>query len=156
MVKILFVCTGNTCRSPMAEFYFKDQVKKNKLPIQVRSAGLSAYENDTISNHSKEVLSLNNIPCENFTSTPLTLELVEESNFIIGISFSHYQNILYKFPAAQGKCFPLISFLNDESASMDILDPFGGSLAVYQDVFLMMKPALDNMIKLMKDVVSNN
>jgi hypothetical protein len=39
---------------------------------------------------------------------------------------------------------------------MDILDPFGGSLAVYQDVFLMMKPALDNMIKLMKDVVSNN
>ena len=156
MVQFLFVCTGNTCRSPMAELYFKHLAAQNNLTISVKSAGLCAYQNDTISHNSKAVLLANNVPCENFTSTLLTQELIDESNFIIGISYSHYQNILHKFPNAQGKCFPLISFLNDESASMDIIDPFGGSLAVYQDVFEMMKPALDNMIILMKEALKNN
>lgn len=156
MVKFLFVCTGNTCRSPMAELYFRYLAEQNNLNISVKSAGLCAYSGDTISQHSKVVMLENNIPCANFTSTLLTKELIDESNFIIGISFSHYQNILHKFPNAQGKCFPLISFLNDESASMDILDPFGGSLDVYRDVFAMMKPALNNMIVLMKEALTNN
>ena len=67
MKNVLFVCTGNTCRSPMAEFILKDILQKRQIfDIAVSSAGISVDDNSTINPLSKAVLERNGIVAEGF------------------------------------------------------------------------------------------
>lgn len=130
-LRVCFVCTGNTCRSPMAaavaNFYGKDP--KNAPKIEAFSAGLYAAEGDPIAGNA--VLALEEAGIEPVTGkdyhkhTAHTLTEAEAENYdrIIGLTGTHAMELLLRFPALAGKitCLPVA-----------VADPFGGDLAVYR------------------------
>ena len=98
-MNITFVCTGNTCRSPMAEGIFKKIVEaRNINDIQCRSCGLSAYSGDSASPNAIEAVKKYGVNIENHRSSVLTQYLASETDMFVCMTQAHAQvlkNYLY-------------------------------------------------------------
>lgn len=147
MKRILFVCTGNTCRSPMAEAILKN---KKVEGIEVRSAGVFAAAGERASAHAQTVLNQNKIP-HNHSSSLLTGEIVEWTELILTMTASHKQAVLRHYPEAASKVFTLKEFSGVE-VHKDVVDPFGGNLAIYEETY----KELDHLIDKVIDKLNNN
>ena len=96
MIKVLFVCLGNICRSPMAEFIFKDMLDKKGLSskFMVKSAATSYEEvGNDIHYGARDKLIQKNIPFSKRKATRITAEDYKNYNFIIGMEESNIRNI---------------------------------------------------------------
>src|SRR5260221_5801942 len=131
MKTILFVCTGNICRSPMAEGLFRHAVK-GRNDFRVMSAGVGAVEGMPPSEHAVRALRELGIDISRQRSRMLTSELVQQADYIFGMTHSHVDAVTLLYPQAAEKTFLLREFdetLDDYEA--DIGDPIGGSYEVY-------------------------
>ncbi|MFS0881888.1 low molecular weight protein arginine phosphatase [Metabacillus niabensis] len=130
MTKVLFVCTGNTCRSPMAEALLKHL--KTSEQIEVKSAGVFAMDGNNASPNAIEALREKGIVCEHQSSS-LSPELVEWATIILTMTNSHKQSVIDYYPDAGRKTFTLTEYVGEKGmGNKDITDPFGGSLSTYK------------------------
>ncbi|MHC4271127.1 MAG: L-threonylcarbamoyladenylate synthase [Planctomycetota bacterium] len=132
-IQVLFVCTGNTCRSPMAEGMFKKYLAEKigcgvdeieKMGYKVLSAGILNLNGAPASSESLRACALKGVDLSRHQSRPLTLELIEKSDFIYGLSLEHCSRIVNISPEAEKKCELLADGRN-------IPDPIGQSQQVY-------------------------
>jgi glycine hydroxymethyltransferase len=131
MKTILFVCTGNICRSPMAEGLFRHAVR-GRGDFRVLSAGVGAVEGLSPSEHAARAVKELGIDISKQRSRQLTPELVEEADFIFGMTHSHVDAISMLYPNAAEKTFLLREFDETlDSFENDICDPIGGSYETY-------------------------
>jgi len=131
MKTILFVCTGNICRSPMAEGLFLHAVR-DRNDFQVRSAGVGALEGQPPSAHAVRALKDLGIDISATRSRVLTRELVEQADYIFGMTHSHVDSINVLFPQAVEKTFLLREFDDTlDDFEKDIGDPIGGPYETY-------------------------
>ncbi|MFC5711520.1 low molecular weight protein arginine phosphatase [Thalassorhabdus alkalitolerans] len=142
MKKILFVCTGNTCRSPMAEALMK---KKAGEQVEIKSAGVHAFPGMGASEGTTSVLNEREIPL-NHSARLVDRELVEWADLILTMTKSHFQLLAAKFPAAAEKAFTIKEFANDENHG-DISDPIGGTIEDYRNTARELDALLDKVIQ---------
>lgn len=145
MQRILFVCTGNTCRSPMAEAILKN---KDIDAIEVRSAGIYAVNGSEASTHAKKVLDDKGIS-HNHRSSLLTQAEVNWADLILTMTSSHKQAIQQQYPQAGNKVFTLKEY-SGESFNYDVVDPYGGSLGMYEQTFRELDGLIDKAIEKLK------
>ena len=147
-VKVLFVCTGNTCRSPMAEVYFKYILgNSNRTKFIVKSGGIYAEEGSTASEFAKRVILSEGLSLENFKSKSLEKISPETATLIVGMTAGHVAHVNRLYPKLEERTHSLMTFLGRKE---DISDPYGGSVGDFFDCFLLMKPALEALLDYLK------
>ena len=118
--RILFVCTGNTCRSPMAEALLRKMAKERGMLLEVRSAGVAAMEGQSISRHAEALLKDYDIH-EPLRSSALNAEMVSWADLILTLTQGHKQHVLHNYAHAADKIYTLKEYtLNDESVRREL------------------------------------
>lgn len=115
MLHILFVCTGNTCRSPMAEGLLRKLAKERGIELEVRSAGVSAISGTSISRHAAAILRDEGIQ-DLIESAQLTGQSVEWADLVLTLTGGHKRHLLQYFPDAVNKTYTLKEYVHDEEA----------------------------------------
>ncbi|RFB17274.1 low molecular weight protein arginine phosphatase [Bacillus sp. HNG] len=143
MKRVLFVCTGNTCRSPMAEAILR---KKAGESIEVKSAGIFASDGSPASTNTAHVLQEKGIECQH-SSSLLTQDLIEWATCILTMTSHHKQAILHSFPEAQDKVFTLKEYVDSDG---DVSDPFGGPVDIYRETYAELEPLIEKVLSKLK------
>ena len=131
MIEILFVCTGNLCRSPMAETLLRARVGEAGAAqlITVVSAGLAAPQNEPASAGAQRAMRSRGLQLGTHRARQLTLDMVDRATLVLTMTERHRQSILQAAPEAADKVRCL-----KEYAGMggDVDDPYGGSDLIYE------------------------
>ncbi len=146
---ILFVCTGNTCRSVMAKGIFRKMLEEaGQENIKLTSAGTVALSGMKPPREVEEVMKEEGIDISSHQATRLTRDLIEEADLILVMDRSHRQTLLGMSPGASEKTFLLKELSPDPGEeSLDISDPLGGSLRTYEKAFREIKRCLEELLK---------
>ena len=126
---IAFVCAGNACRSPVAEYLAKDQLKDGDSGIKIISRGVYAREGGIMTPLSAEFLAQRGVDGSAHRSAPLTGEDIETTDLILAMDQSNLDAILDKFPQAKGKAFLLKDYAG--TGKGDVANPFPIAGALY-------------------------
>ncbi|KOY83932.1 low molecular weight protein arginine phosphatase [Lysinibacillus sp. FSL H8-0500] len=141
-MRILFVCTGNTCRSPMAEVILQHKQLDN---LEVRSAGIYAMPNAQMSPYAQQVLEEAQMPHQHL-ATQLSKDVIEWADLILTMTITHKDTIIFNYPEAEHKVFTLKEY-TDEGSLENIVDPYGGNKPLYEATFEELKALIDQLVQ---------
>ncbi len=127
---ILLVCTGNTCRSPLAEAMTRRLAAERGLDVIVSSAGTSAWEGAPASDGSILVGLERNLDLSSHRARVLTRELVTDATIVLGMSEHHAAQALAL--GGEGKVYVLADYAAGSDTGHSIHDPFGAGLDAYR------------------------
>ena len=126
-MNILFVCTGNTCRSPMAAYITEKVAVENDLDILIESAGVFAEEGEAASEYAIQAMSEMGIDLTSHRTQPVSEDLLSKADVVL--TMTNGQKMLVEQYAPE-KTFTL----NEYAGLMgDISDPFGGDIEEYRE-----------------------
>ena len=143
-MNILFVCTGNTCRSPMAEGLMKKMAEENKLDLNIKSAGTFAFDGEAVSREAVEVMKEEGIDIGSYRANIIHRDMVEEADLILTMSKSHKVQLINKYSFLEGKVYTLKEYAY--SKEEDIEDPFGMGVSAYRRAKEEIKEAIQKII----------
>jgi protein-tyrosine-phosphatase len=131
---ILFVCTGNTCRSPLAEGIARAELERRGWRhVQVASAGVAARPGDRASAHAVTVAARHGVPLEAHRSQPLSPALVEWADLVLAMGPSHVDGI--RRLGGDDKALTLGDFASGVDEGYSVRDPFGGPEDLYEHTY---------------------
>ncbi|MEY4917334.1 MAG: Serine hydroxymethyltransferase [Verrucomicrobiota bacterium] len=150
MKTILFLCTGNVCRSPMAEGLFRHAIK-GRGEFRVLSAGLGAIDGQPPTHHSVTAMRELGLNISAQRSNALTAEMVRSADYIFGMTHSHVDTVLLLYPSAVEKTFLLREFDDTlEPYEKDISDPIGSPYHIYVECRDQIEQGIVTLIKFME------
>ena len=138
MFRILVVCTGNVCRSPMGEGILKHLLAQQGLAdrVDVRSAGTWGSSGSAASDFAVRAAAEHGIRIESHRSSPLRRSLVREADLILAMEPAHLEEILVQEPDASDKAFLVTTFADAENGDPGgVEDPFGADLDSYRTTY---------------------
>ena len=150
---VLFVCTGNSCRSVIAQNLFEKMLEEEGLAekIKVASAGTAVRFRLKPIRGTIKVLSLEEIDVRQYRSRKISSDLLNQADLIIVMEKRHRANLIEKRSAISGKVFLINEFLPEESF-LDLPDPIGKPLSYYLRTKEKIKNCLPGILKKVKEL----
>jgi protein-tyrosine-phosphatase len=143
---ILFVCAGNICRSPMAEWQLKALLWEKPITgMRVGSAGLIALPGNSASYHALRVAKENSISMEEHKARLITAELIDNADLILVMESHQGHELIADHPQASEKIFLLRHFARYGSRERGISDPYGRNLEAYRFCFEDIKECVESL-----------
>ena len=128
-LKIIFICTGNTCRSPMAAAIATQVFADLGREAEVSSAGVSAFKGQPASPHAITVMGESGLCLLSHRASYVCGESLKDAALVLTMTAGHRAVLLHDYPEVSGKVFTLAEYVGD---SQDVADPFGGSVEEYR------------------------
>lgn len=148
-MNILFVCTGNTCRSPMAAALLKDMLREKGIHnIKVESAGIATHPNEKANPLAQKVMEEQGIQVTDHRSKQIQVELLKQSDLILTMTDGHKNAVLSAEPSIWNKIFTLNEYAGIKEK--DIPDPYGLTIQEYQITAQEISKALEKIIDKLK------
>ncbi len=149
-MKIMFICTGNICRSAMAEAMLKKMLKESKKEnVEVYSCGLSAYNGDVPTQNAIDTMYEYGIDLKNHRATNIGSSNIENMDLILCATLSHKMFAIRLYPELKEKIFTLREYvgIKDEVCGVDINDPWGYNLETYKQCAKEIEKCLNKLIE---------
>lgn len=144
---ILFLCTGDICRSPMAVFYGRTKMdEKLSKGLELRGSGVMTVSSLLPAQETVIVMKEDNIDVTPHRSTKLTKELVKRADLILGMTPFHVQMAKRISDLAKGKTFLFMEYVEDSPKQYQIADPMGGTLETFKTTYKNIKKAVDKLL----------
>lgn len=146
-MKVMFICTGNICRSAMAEGMFR-KMTENMDNIEVYSCGVYADTGDYATYNAIEAAKEYNADISSHRATNIRESKIEEMDLILCATISHKQSVICLYPELNGKVFTMKEYagIDKEGQDMDIKDPWGYDLSEYYNSASEIKKCLEKII----------
>lgn len=147
-MKVMFVCTGNICRSAMAEGMLKKIAIDKKLEIQVYSCGIYAEEGDKATYNAIYVARDYDIDISNHRATNIRNSKIQEMDVILCASKSHKDAVIYLYPDLKEKVYTIKEYakLDNNGKNIDIKDPWGYDVEIYNNCILEIQRCIEEII----------
>ncbi len=144
--KILFVCTGNSCRSPMAAALLERMLGERRDQFRIFSAGIAALDGAGATKEAIEAMAENGIDISRHRSAELNGQMAREADLILVMEFVHKDVIQIKYPEAEKKTFLLDEYAGGAERPREIPDPVGKSVTEYRRVRKLLAEILERML----------
>src|SRR5213595_2029068 len=152
---VLFVCTGNICRSPLAASLLERALKERSIEVAVASAGTGAWDGAPASEGAYLVGLERGLDLSGHRARLLTRELVERADLILTMARHHRARV--DELGGEGKVFVLGEYAGRGGDEAEVSDPFGGDLDVYRDTCVELEALLQTAVeRIVKEFASGS
>jgi protein-tyrosine-phosphatase len=150
---LLFVCSGNTCRSPMAEAIARGLLRERGWAhVDVSSAGTGAMAGSAASPEAVTVAREHGLELDTHASQPLTPELIAWADLVLVMGPSH-MHVVRELGGAEKVSF-VTEFLDGDGYAQPVADPFGGDQEHYREAFVQLEAAVTGLLDRLEPILS--
>ena len=147
MIRVVFICTGNICRSPTAEALLREKWKQSGYDgLIVSSMGIHGLDKQEASENAKNVCKENDIDLSEHRSRRLDIPELESADIIFSMEKVQKEFLKLFFPKFDDKSFLLGAWPAKETRKSDIKDPMGSTLKTYKQVYKIINEHIDRII----------
>ena len=149
-MKIMFICTGNICRSAMAHKMLEKKAEEQNKDIEVYSCGIWAMQGDIPTYEAIQVMKEYGVDLSTHRATNIQNSNIEEMDLILCATKNHKRNVIAMYPELKDKVFTMKEYGSYPKDDLDISDPWGYGFDVYKKCAKEIEECINRIIKNIK------